>query len=87
MLDQQLRKIGLSDKEAKVYLAALELGKATVQEIAVKANVNRTTTYVAIEGLTEKELMSEYLENHKRFFIAEDPSKLDDILPDEFRIF
>ena len=43
-LDKELQKIGLSEKEAKVYLAALELGQASVQNIARKAEVNRATT-------------------------------------------
>jgi HTH-type transcriptional regulator, sugar sensing transcriptional regulator len=73
---RELVNLGLSEKEAKVYLASLELGKAPVQHIAQKANVNRATTYVIIEGLMKKGLMSTYTENKKQFFCAEAPEKL-----------
>ncbi|PIT86455.1 MAG: hypothetical protein COU33_03055, partial [Candidatus Magasanikbacteria bacterium CG10_big_fil_rev_8_21_14_0_10_43_6] len=34
-----LQNLGLNEKEAKVYLACLELGSATVQEVSDKAGV------------------------------------------------
>jgi len=37
----ELRTVGLSDKEARVYLALLEIGPGSVLEIAAKAAVNR----------------------------------------------
>src|SRR3989304_1158765 len=37
MLKEQLEKIGMADKEAKVFLASLELGSSSVQEIAKKS--------------------------------------------------
>lgn len=73
---RELVNLGLSEKEAKVYLAALELGKSPVQQIASKAGVNRATTYVIIGSLTKKGLMSSYHEGKKQFFCAEDPEKL-----------
>jgi HTH-type transcriptional regulator, sugar sensing transcriptional regulator len=73
---RELVNIGLTDKEAKVYLAALELGKSPVQKIAQKAGVNRATTYVIIEGMMKKGLMSSYHEDKKQFFFAESPEKL-----------
>lgn len=41
MLERVLEKFGLSEKEAKIYLATLELGQATVQQIAKKAGLVR----------------------------------------------
>jgi len=76
MLEKDIIKLGLSDKEAKVYLASLELGPATVQIIANKAGVNRATTYVVIESLMEMGLMSTYDEGKKTFFTAEAPERL-----------
>ena len=73
---RELVNLGLADKEAKVYLSALELGKSPVQRIAQKAGVNRATTYVIIKGLMKKGLMSNYNEGKKQFFFAEAPEKL-----------
>jgi sugar-specific transcriptional regulator TrmB len=73
---KELKNLGLPEKEAKVYLAALELGQSTVQKIAEKAKVNRATTYVIIETLIQKGLMSSVYEDKKQFFYAESPEKL-----------
>ncbi|HLN18721.1 MAG TPA: helix-turn-helix domain-containing protein [Patescibacteria group bacterium] len=76
MLEKEIEKLGLSDKEARVYLAALQLGKSPVQEIAVQARVNRATTYVIIDSLRKKGLMSTTEQNEKILFVAESPSNL-----------
>jgi len=80
MLELQLQKLGLTDKEASVYIATLEFGFAPVQNIAEKANVNRTTAYVAIEGLIQKGLISQFEKDHKRYFAAENPDNIERIL-------
>jgi sugar-specific transcriptional regulator TrmB len=75
-MERELQKLGLSEKEAKVYLASLELGPSVVQLIARKAGVNRATTYVMIESLIKKGLMSSFEKGKKRFFTAEPPEQL-----------
>lgn len=80
---KELTNLGLSDKEAKVYMASLELGKSTVQEISKKAGVNRATTYVQIESLKDKGLMSTSTEGKKQFYHAEDPEKLSLLFRDQ----
>jgi len=73
---RELISIGLSEKEAKVYLASLELGKSSVQKIAQKAEVKRATTYVVIQALMKKGLMGSLEQNKKTFFFAESPDNL-----------
>lgn len=70
------RSIGFLDTEAKVYLACLELGPATAQEISRKAKVSRVTTYSAIETLTERGLMSSIMKEKRKRFMVEAPEKL-----------
>jgi len=83
MLEKDLQEIGLNEKEAKVYLASLELGQSVVQEIAKKAEVNRATAYFIIEGLMKRGLMSSFHKGKKQYFAAADPDKLGDILNQE----
>lgn len=78
-----LIKIGLSEKEAKVYLAALELGKASVQDIAKKAGINRTTTYVIITALEKKGLVKTLKVGKRQQFLAENPGLILEILKRE----
>lgn len=70
------RSIGFLDTESKVYLACLELGPATAQEISRKAKVSRVTTYNAIEALTERGLMSSIMKEKRKRFMVESPDKL-----------
>lgn len=80
ILDKTLKTLGLTDKEAKVYLSALELGPQPVQEISKKAGVNRATTYVMIESLTRRGLMSSFEKGKKRYFSAEEPDRLFNVI-------
>lgn len=83
MLEQELISIGLNEKEAKIYLSSLELGQSTVQSIAVKAAINRATTYFVIDGLMQKGLVSSFHKGKKQYFIAADPESLLEILEQE----
>lgn len=83
MLEQELISIGLNEKEAKVYLSALELGQSTVQQIAQKAAVNRATAYFIIDALMQRGLVSSFHKGKKQFFIASDPERLIEILEQE----
>ncbi|MBI4276225.1 hypothetical protein HY629_00060, partial [Candidatus Uhrbacteria bacterium] len=73
---QDLQKIGLSEKEGAVYLALLELGSDTVQNIGKKAQVNRATTYVILDALKKKGVVSTVEKGKKTYFAAESPEEL-----------
>ncbi len=76
MLELDMQKLGLNEKETLVYLAALELGYASAQNIAKKAGINRATTYFVIEGLMKRGLMTQIEKDKKTFFAAEEPKGL-----------
>lgn len=80
MIDKDLQDVGLQEKEAKVYLAALELGKGTAQQIALKAGLKRPTTYVIMDDLMQQGLVSSFYEGKKQYFVAENPERLVDLL-------
>lgn len=82
---ERLENIGLSDNEAKVYMAMLELGPSPVVEIARKAEVNRPTAYVQIESLKKKGLVSTQTKGKKHLFIAESPVRLEFYLDSELK--
>ncbi len=71
-----LKEFGLTSNESRVYLAALELGQTTVQELGKKAKVKRTTVYTTIDGLKQKGLISQTKQGKKTLFIAESPDNL-----------
>lgn len=82
----QLQHFGLSEKEGRVYAAALELGPSPVQVISKKAGVNRATTYVQIASLSSRGLMTTYEQGKKRFFVAESPERLSALYEEELHI-
>jgi len=71
-----LQNIGLNEKQAKIYLACLELGPSSVGEIAKKAGIKRTSAYTIIESLLEQGLISKFQDKKGGKFIAEKPEKL-----------
>lgn len=73
---KELEDIGLSEKEARVYLAALELGPTTAEKLSTYAKVNRSTTYVQLESLMKQGLVSTYEEGKKTIFAPEPPESL-----------
>src|SRR3989338_6730064 len=75
-LEKELQYLGLSDKEARVYLAALELGSATAQEVSKKAGINRATAYFVLKQLMGLGLVSEIEEDKVAKYAAENPSQL-----------
>jgi sugar-specific transcriptional regulator TrmB len=76
MYEQSLKNLELSEKEAVVYLASLELGLTTIQEIAGQSQISRSTTYEVIESLMKKGLMSSLTKGKKKYFSAEAPERL-----------
>src|ERR1035438_9680580 len=75
-ISEVLNQIGLNVKEASVYLALLELGTATVHPIASKANIKRPTTYLILEDLQRKGMVSVIPREKKVMYTAESPEKL-----------
>ncbi|MBU7316604.1 TrmB family transcriptional regulator [Paenibacillus oleatilyticus] len=55
MIDE-LRKIGLSDLEARCYMVLHEEPKISGYEVAKKVSVSRTNVYAALRSLTDKGL-------------------------------
>ena len=74
------KQIGLTDKEAKVYLGCIEKGSSPVSHIAESAGINRVTTYSILEKLIQKGLVSFYSKKKLKFFTAADP----EIVVEEF---
>ncbi|MBU1132281.1 hypothetical protein KKC32_03500 [Patescibacteria group bacterium] len=76
LLAQELLAFGMSNKEAEVYIAALQLGYASVQEISEKALINRTSAYTYIKNMICRGLINAVERNGKIYYVAEKPEKL-----------
>lgn len=71
-----VQNIGLSDKAAKLYIAALELGESTVQSLALRSGLKRTTIYYILNELLDAGALLETKRNKKVYYMAELPRQL-----------
>jgi sugar-specific transcriptional regulator TrmB len=72
----ELRKLGLSNAESRVYLTLIEMGSGLVSAISRKAGVPRTNCYYTLKTLADKGLVSITNQGHRRVYLAETPRKL-----------
>ncbi len=71
-----LKKLGLTEKQAQVYMAMLELGESGMTKIAKRANLKRPTVYLVIDELNLLGLSSEIVKGKKKFYVAVHPKRL-----------
>jgi len=71
-----LKQAGLSQKEARVYLASLELGPASISQIATRAQLKRPTVYLVMSDLMKKSFIIKILKGRRTFYRAENPEKI-----------
>ena len=72
----ELIHLGFSANEAKIYLAALELGVSPAQRIGDKAGSNRATTYAVLKSLIKKGLITSVNIDSIQHFRAEAPQSI-----------
>lgn len=75
-LETILNQLGFSKNEAKVCLAALQLGLSSAQEIAKKAGLKRTTTYSVLGYLVSRGVVGKSEVRGKARYLAAPPDKL-----------
>jgi len=75
-LTESLEKIGLSDKEAQVYLQLIRLGAQPASVISRNANINRTTGYDILESLTKRGLIRSMRKKGATVFESLHPKEL-----------
>lgn len=92
-LETRLRALGLEEKEAKIYLTCLQLGKDTAFHIAERSGLKRTTAYFILNNLAERGLVATEKTRKAMLFSPAHPRRLqlrvehqkkvlDDLLPE-----
>lgn len=71
-----MKSLSLTNAQAQVYLAALELGQASIQQLARKSGVKRTSIYNFIDELKERHLIIELRKHKRNVYSAVHPDKL-----------
>ncbi len=86
-LEDYLQKVGLSDKEARLYVTGLQLGPATVQELARDSEIKRTTVYEVIKTLQDKKLINVSQRGKRQIYIMEEPENVRLFLKQKEKVF
>ena len=75
-MKQKIRELGFSEKEADVYLTIVEIGSAVASDIAKKARIKRSTTYVILDALLERGLVSVTERQRVKLYNSTPPEQL-----------
>ena len=75
-----LRKIGLSETEAKLYLTLLRIGASNVQKLIAETGLYKSNTYDALERMCEKGIISKVVEGKVRVYQLQKPDSLIDFI-------
>lgn len=72
-LTNSLLQLGCNEKHVKFYRANLELGMATLLDVAKKARLQRSTAYLIASELVAMGLIDEDHKTYKKLFTAAEP--------------
>jgi HTH-type transcriptional regulator, sugar sensing transcriptional regulator len=75
-LQKALEQFGLNKKQAKLYLVVLELGSATVNVIAHKSGIARSSCYDILDSLVKKGIASSFKKKTIKCFSVDDPKRI-----------
>lgn len=82
-LKQDLLKLGLSDNEIKFYVAGLELGLATIPQIAERAGLSRMSGYNIFKALNQKGMADMDVRSYGQKCKVAKPAKLLTLFEDQ----
>jgi predicted transcriptional regulator len=74
-LTESLQSLGLNEKEAKVYIALLQLGRASAYSVSEKSGFKKPTTYVILGDLIQKGLVTKVPRVRKQLFEPKSPEE------------
>lgn len=85
MFVTDIQKLGLTEKESKIYFTSLRIGPATMQVLAAKAKVDRGTAYHIAKTLGQKGLFAQVTEGKRPVFGVTDPQQFYDYVAEQKR--
>ncbi len=80
MIEETLKKIGMTENEAKLYVVLLKEGASASGKIIKKTGFQSSVVYHLLNTLIEKGFVSFVTQNKKKLFSATDPKLLEDFI-------
>ena len=75
-MEDTLKTLGLTDQEAKIYLACLKLGSSKASQIALHAGIERKASYYTLERLLNKGMITETIKSGVKYYSITPPQLL-----------
>ncbi|MFA5961358.1 MAG: helix-turn-helix domain-containing protein [Parcubacteria group bacterium] len=75
-MENELKQLGLTPNEIKIYNALLELGENTVGPLIKKLGMHRQVAYDALEGLESKKMILKTTKNNRLVFRVANPQNI-----------
>lgn len=75
-LIELIENLGVSKKGAEIYLANLELGESTIEQLSKHSGIKRTTIYSLVDELEEEGVIIQTKRNKKVYYIPSPPRHL-----------
>lgn len=85
IVKENLKNLGLSDSEARVFELLLSRGSLGVSEIAKSLNLKRSTTYLYLQHLVAKDILVEEETKSKKLFKVVGKQNLEEIIKDRVK--
>ena len=76
MVHETLEQLGLEKREIDIYLALLQLGPASIRDVANESGVNRGSAYEILKKLKVEGMVSYFPKGKRKLFQAEPPTRL-----------
>lgn len=76
VIKEQLEKIGMPNNQADIYLSLLKNGPQSIQEISKSTGIKRTTLYLIIDRMLEKNLISIEIKQKRKQYYIKNPKML-----------
>jgi len=86
-MEKLFRELGFTERETKVYLALLDLGETKMGPLAAKTRLQPSKIYQTIEKLIDRGLVTFVLKSKIKYFQAQDPQEILNILKEKERAF
>lgn len=82
-INSLIEKLKLNKNQGNVYIVLLQMGAGSIQEIAHKSGVKRTTVYSILDALIQRGLVNVAQKGAHREYFAENPKKILNLLDQE----
>ncbi len=80
MYEEQLKELGLTDNEVRIYLVLLKNGTLNPYKLSELTGLHRGYIYDSLERMQEKEVVNTILKDNKKHYQATSPENLIELL-------